>query len=504
MRGNAKSFSLMVSWIIWLRSFRKTVPFLLCTFAFSLLCVAGCKGNNPPDIPLVPLGSSSGDIGNYTFLSSTIDPDEDSISIKFDWGEGTESQWSDYVASGDTVSMTHFYADSGIFYIQAKAKDEEGAESDWSNSHMLDISRAILWTKKYGGAGDDYGHSVKETSAGEYVIAGYTNSYGAGGSDVYFIKTDMNGNLVRENTYGGSYNDRGYSIWETFDGGYILVGYTNSPSGGGYGDVYLIKTDANGIALWEKTYGGAYEEYGYSVQETTDGGYIIVGNTASFGAGDLDVYLIKTDASGDTLWTKTYGGTEHDCGYSVSQTQDGGYIVTGYTASFGAGSDAVYLIKTDANGNTLWTKTYGGTQDDRGRSVQQTMDGGYIVAGYTNYLSVTVYDVYLIKTDANGNVIWEETYGESFNEYGYSVQQTMDGGYIVAGHTSSFGVSVYDVYLIKTDGNGNLLWERICGEWRFDYGYSVCETIDGSYVVAGCTNSSGAGGFDVYLIKSAP
>lgn len=482
----------------------RTTLFLSCgkaiifVFTCSLLYITGCKnGNNPPDMPLAPLGPSSGDIGNYTFRTTTTDPDGDSIACKFDWGDGTMSQWSAYRASGDTITTTHFYGDSGFYQIRAQAKDEAGAESDWSDPHMLDISRAFLWRKAYGGAGDEYGYSVKENTAGEYVIVGYTASYGAGGFDVYLIKTDADGNLIDEDTYGGSNDDAGYSVWETIDGGYIITGYTNS-YGAGHSDVYLIKTDVNGFVSWEQTYGGGQVDHGYSVQETADGGYIISGKTASYGAGGFDVYLIKTDVNGDTLWTKTYGGAEHDCGYAVRQTTDGGYVVTGYTASSGAGGDDVYLIKTDANGNVLWSKTYGTSDDDRGHEIQQTSDGGYIIAAGNR-------DVYCIKTDANGGTVWEKTYGGAgYLDWGHSVQKTMDGGYIVAGYTGSFNVSVYDVYLIKTDANGTPLWERTCGDWRFEYGYSVCETADGSYVVTGATNSHGAGGFDVYLIKSAP
>ncbi|MFH1321476.1 MAG: T9SS type A sorting domain-containing protein, partial [Bacteroidota bacterium] len=187
-------------------------------------------------------------------------------------------------------------------------------------------------------------------------------------------------------------------------------------------------------------------------------GYIIAGHTLSFGAGNVDVYLIKTNADGDTIWTKTFGGTNEDKGYSVQQTTDGGYIIAGHTYSFGAGYTDVYLIKTNADGDTVWTKTFGGTSFDYGNSVQQTTDGGYIIAGYTMSFGAGNWDVYLIKTSAQGNTLWTKTFGGIYCDRGYSVQQTTDGGYIIAGDKWwSFATGDFDVYLIKTNTQGDVV-----------------------------------------------
>ena len=193
--------------------------------------------------------------------------------------------------------------------------------------------------------------------------------------------------------------------------------------------LFIIKTiplQAQGIE-WEDIFGGVNNDKGYSVQETSDGGYILAGYTYSFGTGESDVYLIKLDSNGDTIWTKTYGGDSYDVGYSVQETSDGGYIIVGYTYSFGAGESDVYLIKTDSNGNVLWTKTFGGASYDMGYSVQETSDGGYIITGYTDSFGAGGSDVYLIKTDSNGNIAWTRTYGGSSSEAGYSVRETPDG-----------------------------------------------------------------------------
>jgi len=253
-----------------------------------------------------------------------------------------------------------------------------------------------------------------------------------------------------ERIYGGSNKDRGEAVAQTTDGGYIIVGATRS-FGAGADDVYLIKTNAYGDTLWTHTYGGSGGDWGYSVAQTKDGGYIIVGTTFSFGAGGPDIYLIKIDAYGDTLWTRTYGGKIVEFGYSVAQTKDGGYIIAGETWSFGAGAPDVYLIKTNAEGDTLWTRTYGG---DRAYSVAQTTDGGYIIVGETESIGAGKSDVYLVKTNSEGDILWTRTYGGSGGDRGYSVAQTIDGGYIITGRTKSFGASKMDVYLIKTDSLG--------------------------------------------------
>ncbi|MCD4701636.1 MAG: hypothetical protein K8S24_07245, partial [Candidatus Aegiribacteria sp.] len=282
-------------------------------------------------------------------------------------------------------------------------------------------------------------------------------------------------------TFGGTEYDLAYSVQQTTDGGYIVAGYTESYGAGDY-DVYLVKTDSSGDTLWTKTFGGYDYDPGFSVQQTTDGGYIVAGSTNSFGAGNSDVYLIKTNSSGDSIWTNTFGGTGYDRGYSVRQTTDGGYIVTGSTSSYGAGGADVYLIRTDSDGDTLWTKTFGGYEWEYGFSVQQTSDEGYIVTGFTDSYSPGWDDVYLIKTDSSGNTLWTKTFGGTNHDVGYSVQQTTDGGYIISGSTESYGAGGEDVYLIKTDSSGNTIWTQIFGGTQYDCGCSVQQTTDGGYI----------------------
>ena len=354
--------------------------------------------------------------------------------------------------------------------------------------------------KTFGGDSLDIGYSVQQTSDGEYIITGSTGSYGNGDSDVYLLKTDANGDSLWAKTFGGANQDFGSSLELTLDEGYIIVGRTTY--GNGDKDVYLIKTDANGDSLWTKTYGGSSVDFGLFVVQTLDSGYIITGTTESFGNGGRDIYLIKTDANGDSLWTTTFGGSVFDVGNCVQQTTDGGYIIIGGTNSFGNGDRDTYLIKTDEDGVEQWNQTFGGTAYDVGNSVQQTTDGGYIITGRTGSYGSGDKDVYLIKTDEDGVEQWNQTFGGIAFDLGTSVKQTPDEGYIISGGTNSFGNGGRDVYLIKTDDNGTELWNKAFGGSSDDIANSLQLTSDGGYIIIGFTEHSGNGDRDLLLVKT--
>ena len=247
-----------------------------------------------------------------------------------------------------------------------------------------------------------------------------------------------------------------------------------------------------------KAIGGPASEAGFSLIQTSDGGYVITGSTSSFGAGETDIYVVKLDANGNLQWTKTIGGGG---GSSLIQTSDGGYAIAGSTYSFGAGAWDVYVVKLDANGNLQWTKTIGGEKDDYGSSLIQTSDGGYAIAGYTYSFGAGYADVYVIKLDAHGNLQWTRTVGGPESEEGNSLIQTSDGGYAIAGYTTSFGAGGADVYVVKLDAKGNLQWTKTIGGKSADGGRSLIQTSDGGYAIAGSTTSFGAGEWDVYVVK---
>jgi len=301
---------------------------------------------------------------------------------------------------------------------------------------------------------------------------------------------------------GGKNDDGGNSLIQTSDGGYAIAGTTTFPNEGVHGFVYVVKLDADGNLQWIKTIGGKNADEGRSIIQTSDGGYAIVGYTESFGAGEADVYVVKLDANGNPQWTKTIGGKGWDAGFSLIQTSDGGYAITGGTESFGAGGEDVYVVKLDANGNLQWTKTIGGPESEEGVSLIQTSDGGYAIAGSTQSFGAGEADVYVVKLDANGNLQWTETIGGKKEDLGISLIQTSDDGYAIAGVTNSFGPGRGDVYVVKLAANGNPQWTKtISAKSKNLPRSSIIQTSDGSYVIAGTTRSFGAGKDDVYIVK---
>jgi hypothetical protein len=328
----------------------------------------------------------------------------------------------------------------------------------------LDVYGDTSWTKKYNSwdyQADIKIYSVQQTPDGGYIFTGSCDPepYGEETSQIWLVKTDPSGDTSWTRTYAG---EAGYSVQQTLDQGYIIAGVKSD-------DIVLIKTDSGGDTSWTKRYGGTGMDETFQLIRTGDQGYNIAGRTSSYGSGAMDVWLIKTNSSGDTLWTKTYGGTGDDMANSVQQTSDGGYIIAGETSSSGEGKKDLLLIKTDPAGNTVWSKTYGGVEDDMAKSVQQTVDGGYIVAGETESFGTgyiwDIGNIWLLKTNPAGDIHWSKTYSTAREYYemkqyhhgARSVQQTCDKGYFIAGSKVSAGGSSWRfmIYLIKTDSLGN-------------------------------------------------
>lgn len=362
------------------------------------------------------------------------------------------------------------------------------------------------WIKTIGGLGSDSCYSVQQTADEGYIVAGGTKSFD-NNRDAWLIKLDEGGHVIWERTFGGnSGSDYCNAVRETTDEGFIIAGFTES-NGSGNKDAWLFRTDETGKMIWKSTFGGTEYDYAQSVQQTADGGYILMGGTSSFGAGDMDFWLIKTDEYGVEQWNKTFGGAEFDYGEEGWQTLDDGYILVGYTYSFGAGESDAWLIKTDVNGDIEWNITYGGPGDEIANSVQQTSDGGYIISGGTTSDGDKRFDLWLVKTNTYGNVSWNRTFSRPLTiHFGWCVQQTNDGGYIISGstrgiYTGYFGTGLLtQVLLLKLDEYGNAEWQRK-SRFRIGIGCKVQQTTDDGYIIAGYTGSYGRAR-DILLIKT--
>jgi hypothetical protein len=307
----------------------------------------------------------------------------------------------------------------------------------------------------------------------------------------------QNLNNIWSKTYGTAKNEWGESVVSTSDEGYLLLGTIASNLGFDH-DIWLIKCNSFGDTMWTKIYGGSGVDEGYSCLENTNGNYIIAGGTDSFGMGGSDVWIFETNVNGDLLWSKTYGGQDYDGAYSIKKTNDDGYIIAGYTFSFGAGSGDFWILKTDSQGDTVWTKTFGGTERDIAFSIQQTNDGGYIVTGFTESFGVTYEDFWLLKLDINGDTLWTKIFGSIGFERGNSAYETSDSCFIVTGTTSS-NLNSYDILLIKFNRDGEILWDKTFGNYSYDSGNCIIQASDGGYVITGIwTNVL----FDLLLLKT--
>jgi hypothetical protein len=266
-------------------------------------------------------------------------------------------------------------------------------------------------------------------------------------------------------------------------------------------DLLLLKVDPEGQLLWNRTIGGVGNEWIWEIEKTSDGGYAFAGRTNSYGAGLNDYWLLKTNAEGIPEWNVTLGGVEDDRARSLLITDDYGYLVHGWSSSYGAGMIDFWLVKTDQNGNTQWNKTYGGTETERGIPLVNSEDGGYVLAGSTVSYGAGSNDFYLVKINVKGNMIWNKTYGGEYGETVGYLLNTVDGGYALVGYTESFGAGGRDIYMVLTDSEGKLLWNTTFGGSEYEgMGFSI-NTSDGGYLIGGNTQSYGNGESDSFIIK---
>ncbi len=361
----------------------------------------------------------------------------------------------------------------------------------------------IKFRKKIGAQGYDYAMSGFQIANKGYIVCGSSSSYGNGNSDVLVVKVDSVGNPGIYGMYGGINVDRGNCIKRTADNGYIITGFTNSFSVGGY-DVYLIKLDSNLTEQWSKIYGGDDWDFGNSVIQTSDGGYLICGSTYSFGNGDEDYYLVKTNNLGDTTWTKTFGGAKQDVAKSVIETLDNAYLVTGFSKSLGDTLGDFYTVKIDYNGDTLWTNRFGGVQADFGNDLLESSSGYYIVCGETKSLGAGDSDGVVYQISTSGITGVNYTFGGSSFDSFESITERLDGKIAMTGKTTSFGFANAngEVLIVVLGQDWSFVNATTFGSYEKENAYSIEVTEDNGFFICGQTNNTSNLLEDAYIIKT--
>ena len=355
-----------------------------------------------------------------------------------------------------------------------------------------------LWTRTYGGGWTDIANSIGATPDHGYIVAGAHQLGSFPFPTLFYVaKLSESGDLHWSQTLGDAIHAEAGSIRATTDGGFIAVGYTVPLNG--HTDILLVKLEANGDTVWTRTLASPDVEYPYCLQQTIDGGYVIAGYTIPNSSSDNDLYLVKTSADGIPQWTRVIGGNGLDAALWVEQTPDGEYIASGYTST-NLNSSKFFLVKFTSSGDTLWSRHYGTDLNELAYSVKQTLDGGYLLAGWSAIAETAPMRIYVVKTDELGNQQWSRTYSAGVSDAAFAINVLPSGEYIIAGYSQSSDTSPEDMYLMKLSGTGDTLWTRKYGGQSTDVALSLCRTVDGGYALAGYTFSFGAGQADIYVV----
>jgi len=416
------------------------------------------------------------------------------------------------------------------------------------------------WVKTFGGSQFEEGWSITSTTDGGYVLTGYTksndgdfNGMSKGSGDIFIMKLNSSGDTVWKKTYGGSGEEVGKSITTTTDGGFVLTGETTSNDGDftgmnkGSGDIFIMKLNSNGDIVWKKTFGGSVDEWGNSITTTNDGGFVLTGLTSSndgdfsgmnkggSGIFNYDIFIMKLNSSGETVWKKIFGGSNTEEGRSITTTNDGGFVLTGLTSSndgdfsgmnkrgSGIFNYDIFIMKLNSSGETVWKKIFGGSNnEEEGRSITTTTDGGYVLTGYTKSndgdfsgMNKGYYDIFVMKLNSSGNTVWKKTFGGRDGDVGFSITTTTDGGFVLTGVTTSndgdftgMNKGSSDIFIMKLNSNGETEWKKTFGGSSNDGGWSITTTTDGGYVLTGYTYSNDGdfsgmnkGNRDIFVMK---
>jgi hypothetical protein len=388
----------------------------------------------------------------------------------------------------------------------ACADDGYAYTDDICDGAGMCVHPVYQWVVVYNGDKNDLARSVCETSDGGYIVAGYTSSSAAGSNDLLLLKLNNGGSIAWQKTYGETGSNYAYTVEQTLDGGYLLAGYTHNLTPAQNIDTLLLKIDKDGGVIWQKTYGGSDTDIVYAADQTREGGYVIAGYTNSFGAGGKDILIMKLSSAGDIIWQKVYGTSQSDEeALSVQQTLDGGFVVAGNMQSCSLGLKDILVLKLNPQGDIMWTKLYGQEEEyDYVASIKQTPDGGYILGGHVSAFDTGGGNMQVIKTDASGTAVWHTTLGGNLFDRIYSLDLTIDGGYVLAGASLSFGQGGDDLWIIKLNSSGVVQWQRTYGGENDDIAHDIRQTSDGGYIVAGRTTSftgGDGGGIGALILK---
>ena len=367
----------------------------------------------------------------------------------------------------------------------------------------LTAKTQITFQKVYSDSGITSAYDITATFDGGYAVTGFKTCGSLFCLDFFLLKLDSLGNQEWVRIYDAfGADDNAYSVKQTSDSGFVLAGLASTPPNL-MNNVRLMKTDKNGNKLWDRNYGGLGCQEGYDMQITYDGGFIIATQQDTGGnCFEIQAELIKTDANGIIEWQKTYFNVGNGRAVAVKQTNDSGYVVTGVTNNMlsPTSNEDIFLLKTDKNGDTLWTKFYGNIGSERGEDVIITATGDYVIAGYTNGISSLV-GAYIIKADNNGDTLWTKVYEKNDQTYSVNLIEDNDNNYLIVGNTAITGPVNVNMYLLKLNSNGNKIWEKEY-EWQSnaqDYGNGIALAKDGGYVMCGITSGSPS---KVYVVKT--
>ena len=481
-------------------------------YGYSVLSTGYSVLDGHPTVPILKVPRYNNGI---LMFSWSISPDTD--FLRYHLYSSTSSDMfgktiiETNAVKNDTTHSLVLNLTDPLKYYQIIVEDHWGF---FSESSIVQANMPFTMIKNYGGTQNERGYSVKQTSDGGYVIVGSSTSYGAGGSDLWILKVDGLGEFSWSKTYGGQGNDIGRDITQTSDGGYIITGYTKSFSSGGDMDLWLIKTDANGESClysdggtcsensskWIKSFGTSGNDYGNSVQETSEGDFIVAGKSGRIPS----VFVIKTNSSGEKIWENLYGTGPGDRAQYIIERQDLGFLIVGKENANNV-DDNLCLINIDTDGAEVWHSLYGGGGADGGNHISEVSGGGYIIAGATkSYGNGNWDDLWLVKTSTGGSMEWQKTFGGSYTETGNYTHEKDEGGYMVTGSTESIGQGLYDIWVVSTDYTGNEIYSQTFGGSMDDKAIRGARGNSGELLIIGYTNSFGNGGEDVLLIKIDP